>query len=108
MPGLHAILFQEKQYGRCIVAKVPEIERDMCLTEFPLLKNCMQKTVLWPGTVDFLEKYFLNFPAEGFVASFPFYLLCSFNGIHKPTEFIMKVHMMKCCILVELEAAASK
>ncbi|KAF9680732.1 hypothetical protein SADUNF_Sadunf06G0152100 [Salix dunnii] len=35
---------QAKEYGGCVAAKVPEIERDMCLKEFLSLKNCMQNT----------------------------------------------------------------
>lgn len=33
---------QAKEYGSCVAAKVPQIERDMCLKEFLALKNCMQ------------------------------------------------------------------
>uniref|UniRef100_A0A3N7F3Y8 IMS import disulfide relay-system CHCH-CHCH-like Cx9C domain-containing protein n=1 Tax=Populus trichocarpa TaxID=3694 RepID=A0A3N7F3Y8_POPTR len=36
---------QAKEYGGCVAAKVPEIERDMCLKEFLALKNCMQNTI---------------------------------------------------------------
>ncbi|KAJ6743095.1 putative proteinDH DEHYDROGENASE [UBIQUINONE] 1 ALPHA SUBCOMPLEX ASSEMBLY FACTOR 8 [Salix viminalis] len=36
---------QAKEYGGCVAAKVPEIERDMCLKEFLSLKNCMQNTI---------------------------------------------------------------
>ncbi|KAK7841476.1 hypothetical protein CFP56_015395 [Quercus suber] len=35
---------QAKEYGGCVVAKVPEVERDMCLKEFLALKTCMLKT----------------------------------------------------------------
>ncbi|KAF9664790.1 hypothetical protein SADUNF_Sadunf16G0054700 [Salix dunnii] len=35
---------QAKEYGGCVAAKVPEIERDMCLKEFLSLKTCMQNT----------------------------------------------------------------
>lgn len=33
---------QAKEYGGCVAAKIPEVERDMCLKEFLALKNCMQ------------------------------------------------------------------
>jgi hypothetical protein len=33
---------QAKEYGSCVAAKVPEVERDMCLKEFLKLKSCMQ------------------------------------------------------------------
>lgn len=36
---------QAKEYGTCVAAKVPEVERDMCLKEFLALKNCMQNTL---------------------------------------------------------------
>ncbi|KAK8621026.1 hypothetical protein V6N13_140890 [Hibiscus sabdariffa] len=36
---------QAKQYGACVSAKVPEVERDMCLKEFLALKTCMQNTL---------------------------------------------------------------
>lgn len=36
---------QAKVYGSCIAAKVPEVERDMCLKEFLELRNCMQSVV---------------------------------------------------------------
>uniref|UniRef100_A0A9I9CWL8 IMS import disulfide relay-system CHCH-CHCH-like Cx9C domain-containing protein n=1 Tax=Cucumis melo TaxID=3656 RepID=A0A9I9CWL8_CUCME len=36
---------QAKQYGGCVAAKVPKVERDMCLKEFIALKSCMQNTV---------------------------------------------------------------
>ncbi|KAG5252925.1 NADH dehydrogenase [Salix suchowensis] len=36
---------QAKEYGECVAAKVPEIERDMCLKEFLSLKTCMQNTI---------------------------------------------------------------
>lgn len=36
---------QAKEYGRCIAAKVPEIEHDMCSKEFQALRLCMQNTV---------------------------------------------------------------
>lgn len=69
----HFVL-QAKQYGSCIAAKVPEIDRDMCLKEFILLKNCMQKTVLWPGTVDLLRRIFQAFSCRRlyYVISFQF------------------------------------
>ncbi|KAL5545427.1 hypothetical protein UlMin_005114, partial [Ulmus minor] len=35
---------QGKDYGGCVAAKVPEVERDMCLKEFLALKSCMQNT----------------------------------------------------------------
>ncbi|KAE8651130.1 hypothetical protein Csa_002376 [Cucumis sativus] len=37
---------QAKQYGGCVAAKVPKVERDMCLKEFIALKSCMQNTKL--------------------------------------------------------------
>lgn len=36
---------QAKEYGSCVAAKVPQIERDMCLKEFLKLKNCMQSVL---------------------------------------------------------------
>ncbi|KAL0359398.1 UNVERIFIED_CONTAM: Regulator of MON1-CCZ1 complex [Sesamum angustifolium] len=33
---------QAKQYGSCVSSRVPEVEQDMCLKEFLLLKSCMQ------------------------------------------------------------------
>ncbi|KAK8638886.1 hypothetical protein V6N13_137295 [Hibiscus sabdariffa] len=36
---------QAKEYGACVAAKVPEVERDMCLKEFLALKTCMQNTL---------------------------------------------------------------
>lgn len=36
---------QAKEYGSCVAAKVPVVERDMCLKEFLLLRNCMQNVV---------------------------------------------------------------
>uniref|UniRef100_A0A0A0LB85 IMS import disulfide relay-system CHCH-CHCH-like Cx9C domain-containing protein n=1 Tax=Cucumis sativus TaxID=3659 RepID=A0A0A0LB85_CUCSA len=36
---------QAKQYGGCVAAKVPKVERDMCLKEFIALKSCMQNTL---------------------------------------------------------------
>ncbi|XVF07410.1 hypothetical protein REPUB_Repub06bG0136400 [Reevesia pubescens] len=36
---------QSKEYGACVAAKVPEVERDMCLKEFVALKTCMQNTL---------------------------------------------------------------
>nr|XP_009787194.1 PREDICTED: uncharacterized protein C17orf89 homolog isoform X2 [Nicotiana sylvestris] len=33
---------QAKVYGSCVAAKVPEVERDMCLKEFLELRSCMQ------------------------------------------------------------------
>lgn len=38
---------QAKDYGSCVAAKVPQVERDMCLKEFLALRNCMQNTVLY-------------------------------------------------------------
>ncbi|CAJ1907643.1 unnamed protein product [Sphenostylis stenocarpa] len=35
-----------KAYGSCVAAKVPDIERDMCVKEFLALKSCMQNMVL--------------------------------------------------------------
>ncbi|GJX55767.1 regulator of MON1-CCZ1 complex [Tanacetum coccineum] len=37
---------QAKVYGSCVAAKVPQIERDMCVKEFLALKNCMQTVVV--------------------------------------------------------------
>ncbi|KAK9671641.1 hypothetical protein RND81_12G044200 [Saponaria officinalis] len=37
---------QAKNYGSCVAAKIPEVERDMCLKEFCDLKICMRKVVL--------------------------------------------------------------
>ncbi|KAH6812799.1 C18orf8 [Perilla frutescens var. frutescens] len=36
---------QTKQYGSCVSSRVPEVEKDMCLKEFIVLKNCMQNVV---------------------------------------------------------------
>ncbi|KAB2607899.1 hypothetical protein D8674_011067 [Pyrus ussuriensis x Pyrus communis] len=36
---------QAKEYGGCVAAKVPQVERDMCLKEFLALKSCMQNAV---------------------------------------------------------------
>lgn len=36
---------QAKAYGSCVAAKIPVVERDMCLKEFLLLRNCMQNVV---------------------------------------------------------------
>lgn len=36
---------QAKDYGGCVAAKVPAVERDMCLKEFLLLRNCMQNAI---------------------------------------------------------------
>ncbi|KAJ4845171.1 hypothetical protein Tsubulata_048032, partial [Turnera subulata] len=36
---------QAKEYGSCVAARVPEIERDMCLKEFLTLNNCMKSVV---------------------------------------------------------------
>ncbi|RAL51777.1 hypothetical protein DM860_010495 [Cuscuta australis] len=36
---------QAKEYGGCVAAKVPEVERDMCLKEFVELRHCMQNVV---------------------------------------------------------------
>ncbi|PON37816.1 hypothetical protein PanWU01x14_317320 [Parasponia andersonii] len=33
---------QAKEYGSCVAAKVPDVEKDMCLKEFLALKSCMQ------------------------------------------------------------------
>ncbi|KAK3004248.1 hypothetical protein RJ639_018983, partial [Escallonia herrerae] len=33
---------QAKEYGGCVSARVPKVERDMCLKEFVALRNCMQ------------------------------------------------------------------
>ncbi|KAF7849915.1 hypothetical protein BT93_L0133 [Corymbia citriodora subsp. variegata] len=40
---------QAKLYGSCVAAKVPEVERDMCLKEFLALKSCMQRTLQRKG-----------------------------------------------------------
>ncbi|KAL6641183.1 hypothetical protein ACP70R_019364 [Stipagrostis hirtigluma subsp. patula] len=42
---LAACASQAKDYGRCIAAKVPEIEHNMCSKEFLALKTCMQTVV---------------------------------------------------------------
>ncbi|KAL6883349.1 hypothetical protein ACP4OV_010763 [Aristida adscensionis] len=39
---LAACASQAKDYGRCIAAKVPEIEHNMCSKEFLELRACMQ------------------------------------------------------------------
>ncbi|KAG5615796.1 hypothetical protein H5410_015620 [Solanum commersonii] len=36
---------QAKVYGSCVAAKVPEVERDMCLKEFLELSNCMKSVI---------------------------------------------------------------
>lgn len=36
---------QGKAYGSCVAAKVPDIERDVCVNEFLALKSCMQNTL---------------------------------------------------------------
>ncbi|KAL4606833.1 hypothetical protein ACB092_09G132600 [Castanea dentata] len=36
---------QAKEYGGCVAARVPEVERDMCFKEFLALKTCMLKTL---------------------------------------------------------------
>lgn len=36
---------QSKEYGSCVAAKVPEVERDMCIKEFLALRNCMQNVL---------------------------------------------------------------
>lgn len=36
---------QSKEYGSCVAARVPEVERDMCAKEFLALKNCMQNVL---------------------------------------------------------------
>lgn len=33
---------QAKLYGSCVAARVPEVEKDMCLKEFLVLKSCMK------------------------------------------------------------------
>ncbi|KAL3632390.1 hypothetical protein CASFOL_025374 [Castilleja foliolosa] len=33
---------QAKQYGTCVSSRLPEVEQDMCLKEFLMLKSCMQ------------------------------------------------------------------
>ncbi|KAM0993103.1 hypothetical protein ACFX13_008931 [Malus domestica] len=37
---------QAKEYGGCVAAKVPQVERDMCLKEFLALNSCMQNVYL--------------------------------------------------------------
>ncbi|KAE8713153.1 hypothetical protein F3Y22_tig00110213pilonHSYRG00023 [Hibiscus syriacus] len=44
---------QAKEYGACVAAKIPEVERDMCLKEFLALKTCMQNTVFSWKTAPF-------------------------------------------------------
>lgn len=39
------VVLRAKDYGSCVAAKVPEVERDMCLKEFLALKNCMQNVL---------------------------------------------------------------
>ncbi|KAI3791562.1 hypothetical protein L2E82_05381 [Cichorium intybus] len=41
----HNLKETAKEYGSCVAAKVPQIERDMCLKEFLKLKNCMQSVL---------------------------------------------------------------
>ncbi|KAL7098090.1 hypothetical protein ABFS83_10G177100 [Erythranthe nasuta] len=36
---------QAKQYGTCVSSRVPEVEKDMCLKEFLVLKSCMQNVL---------------------------------------------------------------
>lgn len=36
---------QAREYGGCVAAKVPQVERDMCLKEFLSLKSCMQSVL---------------------------------------------------------------
>ncbi|KAK3020355.1 hypothetical protein RJ639_045339 [Escallonia herrerae] len=43
---IKALFFQAKEYGGCVAARVPKVERDMCLKEFVALRNCMQNVVL--------------------------------------------------------------
>ncbi|EPS74238.1 hypothetical protein M569_00514, partial [Genlisea aurea] len=33
---------QAKEYGGCVSSRIPHVEKDMCLKEFLVLKNCMQ------------------------------------------------------------------
>uniref|UniRef100_A0A452ZIX0 CHCH domain-containing protein n=1 Tax=Aegilops tauschii subsp. strangulata TaxID=200361 RepID=A0A452ZIX0_AEGTS len=40
--------YSAKDYGRCIAAKVPEIEHNMCSKEFLALRACMQTAVIFP------------------------------------------------------------
>ncbi|KAJ1257057.1 hypothetical protein BS78_K230300 [Paspalum vaginatum] len=42
---LTACASQAKDYGRCVAAKVPEIEHNMCSKEFLALRACMQTVV---------------------------------------------------------------
>jgi hypothetical protein len=42
---LTSCVSQAKDYGRCIAAKVPEIEHNMCSKEFLALRACMQTVV---------------------------------------------------------------
>ncbi|GAA0147154.1 hypothetical protein LIER_06922 [Lithospermum erythrorhizon] len=37
---------QAKAYGNCVAAKIPEVERDMCVKEFSVLRNCLHKVIL--------------------------------------------------------------
>ena len=38
---------QAKDYGRCVAAKVPEIEHNMCSKEFLALRACMHTAVIY-------------------------------------------------------------
>lgn len=32
-----------RAYGQCVATKVPAVEKDVCLKEFTLLKECVQR-----------------------------------------------------------------
>jgi len=44
---LSSCVSQAKDYGRCIAAKVPEIEHNMCSKEFLALRACMKNVVIF-------------------------------------------------------------
>ncbi|KAF5737364.1 hypothetical protein HS088_TW13G00243 [Tripterygium wilfordii] len=56
-PALRGVLVncatQAKEYGSCVAAKVPVVERDMCLKEFLAMKNCMQDM----QSIDLAKRY---------------------------------------------------
>nr|GLL36524.1 uncharacterized protein C18orf8 [Ipomoea trifida] len=43
---------QAKEYGSCVAAKVPEVERDMCSKEFLVLRHCMQNMPKFPQSLE--------------------------------------------------------
>ncbi|KAF9599349.1 hypothetical protein IFM89_036806 [Coptis chinensis] len=47
---------QAKDYGTCVAAKVPEVDRDMCLKEFLALKSCMQNVRQGLGWIIFFNQ----------------------------------------------------